>query len=126
MALCTAHRSDGQPCRAYAIHGGTVCVAHGGAAPQVKRAAAERLAEARDTALEKFGDCLAAGTVDPKVLLDASVKLTELVETLQGRVARREEQRQTVYADLSDEELERAIVREAERITRGAGETPGS
>jgi hypothetical protein len=40
---CTAHRRDGQPCRAWAIHGGTVCWAHGGAAPQVRRAALARL-----------------------------------------------------------------------------------
>ena len=32
----------GRPCRAWAIRGGTVCRAHGGAAPQVKRRAAER------------------------------------------------------------------------------------
>lgn len=41
---CTARRTNGQPCRAWAIHGGYVCVAHGGAAPQVKRAAQRRLA----------------------------------------------------------------------------------
>jgi hypothetical protein len=126
MAQCSAHRSDGQPCRANAIKGGTVCYVHGGAAPQVKRKAAERLAEARDTALDKFGDCLKAGIVEPKTLLDASVKLTELVETLEGRVARREEQRQTPYADLSDAELEREIVREAEAIARRATEASGS
>jgi hypothetical protein len=40
---CTAHRRDGRPCRAWAIHGGTVCWAHGGAAPQVRRAALARL-----------------------------------------------------------------------------------
>jgi hypothetical protein len=39
---CSAHRSDGEPCSAYAITGGRVCVAHGGAAPQVKAAAARR------------------------------------------------------------------------------------
>lgn len=43
---CRAHRSDGAPCGAYAIVGATVCRAHGGAAPQVRRAAARRLAEA--------------------------------------------------------------------------------
>lgn len=34
----------GKRCKAWAIKGGTVCVAHGAAAPQVKRKAAERLA----------------------------------------------------------------------------------
>ena len=43
---CTARRSDGQPCRAWAIHGGWVCAAHGGRAPQVAQAARERLERA--------------------------------------------------------------------------------
>ena len=125
MAQCTAHRQDGQRCRANAIRGGTVCYVHGGAAPQVKRKAAERIAEARDLATSALTRLLASGDVDTKVALDACVKLTELVETLEGRVARREEQRQTQYADLSDAELEREIVREAEAITRGET-SPGS
>jgi len=120
MATCTAHRQDGNPCKGRAIRGGNVCYVHGGAAPQVKKKAAERLREVRDLAVEKFSGRVEAGEVDAKVLLDASVKLTELVETLEGRVARREEQRQTAYSELSDADLERAIVREAERITGGA------
>jgi hypothetical protein len=43
---CTAHRSDGAPCRAWAIHGGRVCAAHGGRAPQVRAAARRRLESA--------------------------------------------------------------------------------
>jgi hypothetical protein len=39
---CTAHRSNGQPCSAFAVTGGLVCVAHGGRAPQVRAAAARR------------------------------------------------------------------------------------
>ena len=39
---CKARRSDGQPCRAYAIIGGVVCAAHGGRAPRVRQAARVR------------------------------------------------------------------------------------
>jgi hypothetical protein len=39
---CTAHRKNGRPCSAFAITGGYVCVTHGGAAPQVRAAAARR------------------------------------------------------------------------------------
>lgn len=63
---------------------------HGGAAPQVKRKAAERIAEARDTALEALLRLIQSGEVDAKVALDTVVKLTETHETLEGRVARRE------------------------------------
>jgi hypothetical protein len=40
---CSAHRRDGQPCGNYAIVGGRVCRIHGGAAPQVRKKAGERL-----------------------------------------------------------------------------------
>src|SRR5437763_16940592 len=40
---CAAHRAEGRPCRAWAIHGGWVCAAHGGRAPQVRYAAQRRL-----------------------------------------------------------------------------------
>ena len=43
---CRARRTDGQPCRAWAIVGGTVCRAHGGAARQVRHAAERRALEA--------------------------------------------------------------------------------
>ncbi len=42
---CAGHRSgDGQPCGRRPVIGATVCFTHGGSAPQVKRAAAERTA----------------------------------------------------------------------------------
>lgn len=46
---CKAVKRNGEKCRAWAVRGAVVCVAHGGAAPQVRRAAAVRVsaAEAR-------------------------------------------------------------------------------
>jgi hypothetical protein len=44
---CSARKSNGQPCKAYPIHGTTVCRVHGGSAPQVRAAAKARLAEAK-------------------------------------------------------------------------------
>lgn len=41
-------KATGKPCQRRPILGGTVCVKHGGGAPQVKRAAAERLADLID------------------------------------------------------------------------------
>ncbi len=41
---CRAHSSQsGQPCRATAVRGATVCIAHGAGAPAVKARAAERV-----------------------------------------------------------------------------------
>jgi len=44
---CSARRTNGEPCRAYAIVGGTVCRVHGGSAPQVRHAAYVAAFEAR-------------------------------------------------------------------------------
>lgn len=41
---CRAHNRHGEPCAAAPIHGGNVCVAHGGRAPQVRLSATQRLA----------------------------------------------------------------------------------
>jgi hypothetical protein len=46
--ICTAKRSNGQPCKAQAIKGGKVCRSHGGAAPQVRDAARQRILAAAD------------------------------------------------------------------------------
>jgi len=47
---CVAHKKNGQRCRASAVHGATVCIKHGGAAPQVRAKAALRILEASDQA----------------------------------------------------------------------------
>lgn len=44
---CSGHRTDGTPCKAWAVNGGGVCSAHGGLAPQVKAAAQANLIAAR-------------------------------------------------------------------------------
>lgn len=47
MPLCRAKRTNGSPCRQYAIRGGTVCRSHGGSARQVRKKAAENVAADR-------------------------------------------------------------------------------
>ncbi|MDP9472812.1 MAG: hypothetical protein M3Q71_19470, partial [Chloroflexota bacterium] len=43
--ICSARRRDGGPCRQPAIKGAPTCRMHGGAAPQVRQRAAERVVE---------------------------------------------------------------------------------
>lgn len=79
---CSAQRSHGRgPCNAYAIRGGTVCVMHGGAAPQVKAAAYRRLINARlergfERAMEHHREQLAEWTAG-RVLATAELMSVE-------------------------------------------------
>jgi hypothetical protein len=67
---CTAHSSrTGKPCQQYAIKGATVCKTHGGAAPQVKRKAEERLRQMVDPMISRLNE-LAMQTDNPKVAAD--------------------------------------------------------
>lgn len=61
---CTAHKTNGQPCKQWAIHGARVCRSHGGAAPQVKRAAEERIRALVNPALDLITDYLEPPEVD--------------------------------------------------------------
>lgn len=73
---CQAHRTDGEPCQAYAIRGGTVCTKHGGSSPQVKQAANYRnvLREVRGADL---------GETNP---LESLVKLVAEVDQVRNRL----------------------------------------
>ena len=75
---CSAHRSNGEPCKAYAVRGATVCVTHGGAAPRVREAAARRVAEEKAAAKMR----LFAAPVD----IDPAQALLELVQWTAGEV----------------------------------------
>lgn len=75
MAQCKAKASStGQQCRRAAIKGGTVCLFHGGSAPQVRAAANRRLAleEARGL-VETYGTEL---DVTPEEAIFAMIRVT--------------------------------------------------
>lgn len=62
---CTARRTNGEPCKRWAIVGGTVCATHGGRAPQVKEAARKRMLELVPLAIEVAEDLLLGLAEDP-------------------------------------------------------------
>lgn len=51
---CKATNRQGKRCGKYAIQGGTVCRLHGGAAPQVKQKAMERLMALQNPAIDRL------------------------------------------------------------------------
>ena len=57
--ICTAKsKRSGEPCKSSAITGARVCIRHGGAAPQVKAKALERLAALVDPAISALDGLL--------------------------------------------------------------------
>lgn len=69
---CTAtkHGTENR-CKSAAIKGGTVCVYHGGKAPQVRAAANRRLLELVDPALSEMSKILDDKSVPPAVKVTA-------------------------------------------------------
>lgn len=92
---CTAHSKsrDGGQCGNWAIHGGTVCRYHGGAAPRVKAKAAERLIDAAVArAAETYG--LPVTTTPDQALLDEVHRTAGHIAWLRAKIA-----------DVSDDDL---------------------
>ena len=76
---CKAKSSrTGEPCKRYAIAGGTVCPFHGGNSPQVKDAAKRRLLAMVDPAMAVIERCLSSTAKD----VPAHVALKAATEVL--------------------------------------------
>lgn len=99
---CSGHRTDGEPCNAWAINGGTVCAVHGGRAKQVKAAAARRLAERKAEAiLAGIGDY--DPVTDPLTALQSLAgRAKRFMEILEGVVAELQRIRYTTQAEQID------------------------
>ena len=70
---CSAHaKHSGEQCQNFAIVGGTVCMNHGGATPQVRGKANERIRIARDLACEELTAQLRRHVVEPRETVAAT------------------------------------------------------
>ena len=71
---CSARSSrTGKPCQRYPSAGATVCRVHGGAAPQVQKAARRRLEQAADVLVKRLLGLALDGTAPDHVALSAVV-----------------------------------------------------
>lgn len=70
---CKAHKKTGERCKKAPIKGGVVCNKHGGSAPQVRRAARDRLLALREPAIKALRDVIKEDDVEPGVKVRASL-----------------------------------------------------
>ena len=79
---CHAHKSHGRgPCNAWAIPGGTVCLAHGGRAPQTRAKARARLDALAEPALVALGKIIRS---DDTADADKLKAISEVLDRIPG------------------------------------------
>ncbi|OUZ06740.1 hypothetical protein BHE97_18525 [Aeromicrobium sp. PE09-221] len=104
---CSARKTNGEPCGNYPIDGGLTCRIHGGAAPQVKRKAQERIALAQDDA----ASMLIRFMGDDNVPYPERRRIAEFLLTYENRnevklqLAKWEESLSEVFLDIDDDEI---------------------
>lgn len=81
---CSATLRSGRPCRSWAVHGASVCNQHGGAAPQVRAAAQERLDRLANDAVGVLRDIMNNPTLDPAVKIKAAAEVLNRHGNLEG------------------------------------------
>jgi hypothetical protein len=122
--VCTAHRQDGQPCRAAAIRGARVCKVHGGMAGHVREAARLRLERLVEPSIGTLREIMLRGeshTVRLKAaesILDRAGIVAEQKIELDNQV--------TITVSYEDVELAKHIVDVTPMLTEGNGKTPHS
>lgn len=92
-AKCSATNRHGQPCKAWAIVGGTVCRTHGGAAPQVREAARQRILDLVPLAVRTL-DAIAGDPDQP-----AAARVRAAVEILDRGIGKALEEVRLLGAD---------------------------
>jgi hypothetical protein len=114
---CRAHsKRSGERCRRSAIPGGTVCVMHGGAAPQVAAAARRRLVYAAATVA-----CARMAALDPQIAAMAGIRSAArppIDVRATANQLRRARRRQPGWWAAADRHDERLLWREMARIVR--------
>lgn len=99
---CTAKaKGSGQRCKRRPIPGGTVCVKHGGGAPQVKDAAQARLDRLVIPAIDRIAQLIEQKEF-PSVAYQAS---KDVLDRQRGKAVEHIEAKVTNLNDLSDEDL---------------------
>jgi hypothetical protein len=121
---CTRIKNDGLPCKRWAIRGGTVCTSHGGAARQVRAAAAVRADVAKWVPGTEMRD---PGEVLLQLVTQAIMRAERYAEELDAQIAESPDLRGALVGDAFGEfgkvgEYIRGLaVLEAQERDRAAG-----
>ncbi len=104
---CVARNRHGNPCRLAPVKGAAVCHKHGGSAPQVRRKAAERIANASDIAVLQILALMQAPDTPSAVKLAAAKDLLDRADvkgktTVELEVKPWEEVLAGIVADVPD------------------------
>jgi hypothetical protein len=102
---CTARRRNGEPCRNWAMLGTNVCRMHGGAAPQVRRRAQQRILEASDKAAARLVELMQDAKVPYAVQLAAARDLLD-----RAQLAGKQEIEMGVKVSVFDQNIQAAFV----------------
>lgn len=98
---CERHKTNGEPCRSWAIKGANVCRVHGGAAGQVKRKAAARRAE--QAARAAIGKLTITPVENPLTALsEVAGEIVAMKDVLRGQTERLEQIR---YSGMGSEQI---------------------
>lgn len=112
---CTAHNRTGQPCGQHPIRGGKVCKTHGGRAPQTRRKAEKRVAQAAaEAAVARFG--LRRDVAPADALLEEVARSAGMVDWYEQEIRRLE-------PDKDPNVLTWGL---SKRVRKGSGEFPGT
>ena len=117
---CKARNRQGRRCQRWPIKGATVCRLHGGAAPQVRQAAIERLRALQPKALLVLEDLLERDEY-PTVQMAAVRDVLDRTEGKAAETVTVKSLTEQPIDKLSDEELEKAYEEGLERWKRHVG-----
>lgn len=117
---CSAHSSrTKEQCKSWAIVGGKVCVTHGGAAPQVREAARQRILRLVDDAI--YGIEKLAGVGGHGLAAEnESVQLRALQDILDRAGLKPTDRLEMTEAPVTNEALDEAIARALEKRNDGS------
>lgn len=110
---CSARsKQTGAPCRQYAILGGTVCVYHGGKAPQTEAKAKERLMALRDPAIDTLSYLMQQKATFPSTAMAAA---KDVLDRTEGKATDKLDVTVTDTSKLPDDELRARVAAIAAR-----------